>query len=150
MLAALRHFHNLESLTTSMWLNTEFGGTHRDTDIINYWLDARSSSSTSLVRITDEEPQGWEKELRTKYAPDALAWWITSFLGQFLSDQAKDRKNGVKTRVSMCVGDWGGIFDIDIWIKKGSLGDICMNYKGPREELEPERRRGKLEGRRWF
>lgn len=152
MLAGLRHFHHLESLIMSMWLNTEFEDSHRDADIINYWLDARSPSSTSLMRITDEEPEGWEKELRTKYSPDALAGWITSFLGQFLSEKAKAAKNGVHIRISMCIGDWGGIFDIDLWIKKRStgLGDVCFGYKGPREELEPDRRRGKLENRRWF
>lgn len=151
MLAALKHFHNLESLIMSMWLNTEFEEAHRDSDVIKYWLDARSPMSTSLVRITDEEPEGWEKELRTKYAPDALAWYITGFIGQFLSEKAKTRKGGVHVRVSMCIGDLGGIFDIDLHVGKGSLNsDVCLGYKGPREELEPDRRRGKLEGRRWF
>lgn len=151
MLAALKHFHKLESLIMSMWLNTEFEEAHRDADVINYWLDARSPNSTSLVRITDEEPEGWEKELRTKYAPVALAWWITSYIGQFLSEEAKARKGGVHVRVSMCIGDYGGIFDIDLMIGKGSLNsDVCLSYKGPREELEPDRRREKLETRRWF
>ena len=151
MLAALKHFNNLESLIMSTWLSTEFEGERRDSEIIRYWLDARTPESTSLMRITDEEPEGWEKELRTKYAPDALAWEITSFIGPFLSEHAKARSGGVHVRGSVCIGDWGGIFDIDLWIGKGSVNsDVCLVYKGPREELEPERRNNKLESRRWF
>ena len=151
MLSALKSFDGLESLIISMWLPTQFEGAHRDREIIRYWLDTRSPASTSLVRITDEEPDGWEKELRTKYAPDALAWHITSFIGPFLSEKAKARNDGLHVRVSMCIGDCGGIFDIDLHIGKGSLNsDICLNYKGPREELEPDRRKSKLESRRWF
>lgn len=151
MLSALRHFHSLEMLIISLWLSTGFEGEPRDPDIISYWLNARSPSSTALVRITDEDPEGWEKELRTKYAPDALAWRITNFLGPFISETAKARKGGMHVRASFCVGDWGGIFDIDVTIGKGAMGsDVCLGFKGPREELEPERRRSKLRTRRWF
>lgn len=152
MLYPLKYFNKLESLIMSMWLSTVFEDAHHDADIIKYWLDMRSPSSTSLVRtVIDEEPEGWEKELRTKFAPDALAWHITSLIGPFLSEQAKARKGGVHVRASMCVGDWGGIFDIDLHIGKGSLNsDVCLGYVGPREELEPHRRRQKLENRRWF
>ena len=152
MLYALKHFHQLDTLIISVWLNTEFEGRPQDAEIIKYWLDARSPSSMSLARIIrDEEIEGWEKELRTKYAPDALAWHVTNFIGPFLSEQAKLRPNGVHVRGSVCIGDWGGIFDIDIRVGKGSLNsDICLGYKGPREEIEPERRRSKLLSRRWF
>ena len=152
LLHSLKHFHNLESLILSVWLSTIFEDAPRDSDIISYWLDARSPNSTSLVRVVqDEEPEGWERELKTKFAPDALAWQITSFVGPFLSEKAKSRKRGVHVRASMCVGDWGGIFDIDLRIGKGSLNsDICLGFQGPREEQEPERRRSKLENRRWF
>lgn len=152
LLHSLKHFHNLDSLIISIWLSTIFEDALRDSDIISYWLDARSPNSTSLVRLVqDEEPEGWERELKTKFAPDALAWQITSFVGPFISEKAKSRKGGVHVRASMCVGDWGGIFDIDLRIGKGSLNsDICLGWTGPREELEPERRRAKLEDRRWF
>ncbi|KAK3700328.1 hypothetical protein LTR37_016032 [Vermiconidia calcicola] len=150
MLSALKYFHNLETLIMSMWLSTIFEEAPRDADIIKYWLDARSPQSMSLVRtVIDEEPEGWEKELRTKFAPDALAWQITSLVGPFLSEKAKARKGGVHVRASVCIGEWGGIFDIDLHIGKGSMNsDVCLGYKGPREELEPERRRTKLETRR--
>ncbi|KAK3697145.1 hypothetical protein LTR37_017641 [Vermiconidia calcicola] len=152
MLSALKYFHSLETLIMSMWLSTIFEEAPRDADIIKYWLDARSPQSMSLVRtVIDEEPEGWEKELRTKFAPDALAWQITSLVGPFLSEKAKARKGGVHVRASVCIGEWGGIFDIDLHIGKGSMNsDVCLSYKGPREELEPERRRTKLESRRWF
>lgn len=151
LLAALKHFHNLESVIMSMYLTTLFEGAPRDSDIISYWLNSRTPTSTALVHITDEEPEGWEKELRTKFAPDALAWRITNFVGPYLSEEAKNRKGGVHVRASFCIGDNGGLFDVDLWVGKGVLGsDVCLGYKGPREEGEEERRKGKLENRRWF
>jgi hypothetical protein len=104
LLSGLKHFHNLKSIIMSLWLSTVFESTHQDMNVISYWSNVRSPSSTALVRLTDEEPEGWEKELRTKYAPDALAWRVTSFLGPLLSDQAKSRKGGVHVRASFCIG----------------------------------------------
>lgn len=151
LLTPLKHFHALESLILSMYLTTLFEGSPRDTDIISYWLNSRTPTSTALVHITDEEPEGWEKELRTKFAPDALAWRITNFVAPYLSEEAKRRKGGVHVRASFCIGENGGLFDVDLRVGKGVLGsDVCFGFKGPREELEVERRRGKLEGRRWF
>ncbi|KAK5136190.1 hypothetical protein LTR08_004027 [Meristemomyces frigidus] len=151
MLSALKHFHNLESLILSLWLTTTFEGEARDEEVIAYWLNARSPDSTALVLVTDEEPEGWEKELLTNYAPKALAWRITSFIGPFLSERAKAREGGVHVRASFSVGDWGGMFDADLRVGKGAMGsDVCLGFEGPREELESGRRRSKLEGRRWF
>lgn len=147
----LKHFHNLKSLIVSLWLNTAYEGRQsNDAEVIQYWCNQRSPQSTALICINDEEPEGWEKELVTKYAPDALAWRITNFIGPFLSEQAKKRKGGVHVRASFCVGDWGGIFDVDLHIGKSALGNICLDYKGPREELEAGRRKTKLEERGWF
>ncbi|KAI6861562.1 hypothetical protein KC334_g21004 [Hortaea werneckii] len=151
MLSALKHFHKLESFVFSMWLSTVFEGAPRDAEIISYWLQSRSPSSTALVRVTDEEPQGWEKELLTKYAPDALARRITSFIGPYLSEQAKVKRGGVHVRASFCIGDWGGIFDVDLRIGKDGQGnDVCLSHQGPREEHEAGRRKSKLDSRRWF
>ncbi|CAK3787225.1 Hypothetical predicted protein [Lecanosticta acicola] len=155
LLGPLKHFHNLESIIMSLWLTTLFenGTDARDTEIIQYWCNVRSPASAALVVINDEEPEegSWERELRTKYAPDALAWRITNFLGPYLSEKAKARKGGVHVRASFCVGDMGGIFDMDLIVGKGSVGsDVCKTFKGPREELEEDRRVAKLKGRRWF
>ena len=151
LLAGLKYFDKLETLILSTWLSTIFEGNPCDNGVISYWLDSRSESSTSLVITnTDEEPQGWAKELRTKFAPDALARQVTSFIGPMLSEQAKLRTGGVHVRVGMCLGESNAIFDLDLRIGKIGDGDICFNYKGPREELEPERRREKIENRRWF
>jgi hypothetical protein len=152
MLAALKHCHALESLIMSFWLSTMFKDEFRDDEVMSYWLDRRDSSTTSLVSLSDEPELGsWAYELKTKFAPRALAWGIVRFLGQYLSETAKRRKGGVRVRASFCVGDWGGIFDIDVQIGKGSLGsDVCLGFEGPREELEDRRRREKLDSRRWF
>ncbi|KXS96284.1 hypothetical protein AC578_3871 [Pseudocercospora eumusae] len=145
----MKHLHRLESVITSFWLVTTFDGSNRDAEVIAYWTNSRNPASTALARtITDEEePNAWEHELKTKFAPDALARRITSFLGPFLSEHAKQRKRGVHVRASFCVGDFGGIFDLDLWIGKG---DVCLGFVGPREEFERERRKGKMEERRWF
>lgn len=152
LLAALKHCHVLDSLIMSFWLSTLFEDAFRDDEVISYWLDRRDSSTTSLVSLSDEPELGsWAYELKTKFAPRALAWGIVRFLGQYLSETAKKRKGGVHVRASFCVGDWGGIFDIDVQIGKGSLGsDVCLDFEGPREELEDKRRREKLDRRRWF
>ncbi|KAK1809591.1 hypothetical protein LTR12_016041 [Friedmanniomyces endolithicus] len=150
LLSALKHFHKLERLVISLWFSTHFEGSPRDLDVISYWLNTRSPASTALVRVTDEQPKGWEKELKTKYAPDVLAWRITSLLGPLLSEQAKARTGGVNVRASFCLGRYGGIFDVDLNVGRGPLADVCLRFKGPREELEPERRRTKLDDRRWF
>ncbi|KXT15542.1 hypothetical protein AC579_6544 [Pseudocercospora musae] len=152
LFSPMKYLHKLESVIISFWLVTTFENSNRDADVIAYWTNSRNPASTALVRITDEEPEAWEKELRTKFAPDALAWRITTFLGPFLSEQAKQAEAGVHVRASFCVGDFGGIFDLDLWIGKGSLGrsDVCLGFVGPREEFEEDRRRSKMEGRRWF
>ena len=152
LLAPLQHFHKLESLIISLWLSTNFEGDQRDNEVISYWTNTRSPASQALVIISDEGPEaGWPMELTTKYAPDALAWRVTNFLGPFLSPEAKGRKGGVHVRASFSLGDWGGIFDLDLRIGKGALNsNVCLGYSGPREELEPERRKEKLDGRGWF
>lgn len=152
MLAALKYCHALESLVMSFWLSTIFEDALRDDEVISYWLNRRDSSTTSLVSLSDEPELGsWAHELKTKFAPKALAWGISRFLGPFLSETAKRREGGVHVRASFCVGDSGGIFDIDVKVGKGSLGsDICLGFEGPREEMEENRRREKLESRRWF
>jgi hypothetical protein len=152
MLVALKHCHSLESLIMSFWLSTLFEEAFRDDQVISYWLDRRDSSSTSLVSLSDESELGsWAHELKAKFAPRALAWGIVRFMGQYLSERAKRREGGVHVRASFCVGDYGGIFDIDVWVGKGSLGsDICLGFEGPREEMEDRRRREKLDRRRWF
>lgn len=151
LFSSLKHFHNLKSLVISLWLNTAFEGRRsNDAEVIQYWCNQRSPDSLALVCINDEEPEGWEKELVTKYAPDALAWRITNFIGPFLSDRAKKRKSGVHVRASFCVGDWGGIFDVDLHVGRSALANVCLDFTGPREELESGRRKAKLDGRRWF
>ncbi|KAK4555359.1 hypothetical protein LTR86_007656 [Recurvomyces mirabilis] len=150
LLSAMKHFHNLKSLVMSLWLSTTYEQSPRDADVISYWANSRSPTSTALVRISDEEPEGWEKELKTKFAPDALAWRVTSFLGPLLSDRAKSRNGGVHVRAGFCVGDWDGIFDLDMAIGKGSLADVCLGFDGPRPEMDEVRRKSKLVNRRWF
>ncbi|KAM0717900.1 hypothetical protein Q7P37_006232 [Cladosporium fusiforme] len=144
---------HLESMTISVWLSTVFEEDHRDEQIISYWLNTREPSTTALVSLSGipPEPGSWAYELENKFAPQKLAERVVSFFGPFLSERAKRRKEGVRVRASFCVGDWGGIFDIDVVVGKGVAGDdVCLGWKGPREELEEGRRVEKLETRLWF
>lgn len=153
MLYALKHFHVLESITLSVWLSTVFEEDHRDDQIISYWLNTRSPSSTAVVSLsnTPPEPGSWAYELENKFAPQKLAERVVGFLGPLLSEKAKTREGGLRIRASFCVGDWGGIFDIDVVVGKGPKGeDVCLKWTGPREELEEGRRVEKLENRTWF
>lgn len=154
LLAPLRHFHELRTLILSLTLPTLFEGDQQEESVLEYWRSARDPSSVALVRAgvsDDDEPEGWERELRTKFAPPALAWHVTNLLAPHLSEKAKRRKGGLAVRASFCIGREGGIFDLDLRIGKGAVGsDVCLGFEGPREELEPARRRGKLVNRRWF
>ncbi|KAK7537011.1 uncharacterized protein J3D65DRAFT_667712 [Phyllosticta citribraziliensis] len=53
LLEPLRHFHALERLTMSFWLDTYFEGDHRDLEVISYWLNMRSPQSTALAVAPD-------------------------------------------------------------------------------------------------
>lgn len=156
LLFALRHCHKLESLILSLWLSTWFEDAARDDEVISYWLDSRNSSSTALALTSPPADEGgenaWARALRTTYAPAALAERVTAFVGPFLSEKAKRRGAGVHVRASFCLGDWGGIFDVDLRIGKAEEGDgdVCLGFVGPREESETGRRRAKLDERGWF
>ncbi|KAI5249433.1 hypothetical protein E4T43_00919 [Aureobasidium subglaciale] len=151
MLVPLRNFHNLRRLIISLWLHTLWEGEHRDDEILDYWLNTRDASTTALVTTTPEEPTGWAKELATKYAPAVIAARIVTFMGPLISEQAKSQHGGMHVRASFCIGSYGGLFDFDVIIGKDANGkDELREWKGPREELHPERRAEKLRNRRWF
>ncbi|KAL9080878.1 MAG: hypothetical protein Q9157_000482 [Trypethelium eluteriae] len=148
----LRHFHALRQLVLSMWILTFFEDDWRDREIIDYWLNARDSSSTALVPLSGDEKEdgAWAAQLRSKYAPDMLARQVRDMVAKHLSSAAKGRKGGVRVRASFSLGSepvTSNIFDIDVRI---GINDEILRFKGPREELEPERRKEKLEQRRWF
>jgi hypothetical protein len=151
MLSPLRHFHNLRHLILSLWLHTLYEDDHRDDEILDYWLNTRSPSTTALVAISNEPPTGWAAELATKYEPSAMAARIVALMGPYISEKAKSHPGGMHVRASFCIGSYGGLFDFDVIIGKDVNGkDELRGWKGPREELHPERRAEKLRNRRWF
>ena len=151
MYSPLRHFHNLRVVVLSLWLQTSFEGEYRDDDIIGYWLNTRSPSSTALVAPTDIPLTKWARQLSERLSPKAIAARMKDLIGPFLSERAKAQQGGIQVRGSFCIGTYGGIFDFDIKVGKGGNGeDVVLSWLGPREELHPERRREKLERRRWF
>ena len=48
----LQHFHSLRSITLSFWLLTYFDFDWRESEIIDFWISQRSSSTT-LVQLTN-------------------------------------------------------------------------------------------------
>lgn len=151
MLAPLRHFHNLRHLILSLWLHTLWEDDHRDDEILEYWLNTRSPFTTALVATSSEPLTGWAEELASKYDPKVMAARIVALMGPFISEQAKSQHGGMHVRASFCIGSYGGLFDFDVIIGKDADGkDELRGWKGPREELHPERRAEKLRNRRWF
>lgn len=151
MLAPLCHFHNLRHLILSLWLHTLWEDDHRDDEILDYWLNTRSPSTTALVTTSREPLTGWAEELASKYDPKVMAARIVALMGPFISEQAKSQHGGMHVRASFCIGSYGGLFDFDVIIGKDADGkDELREWKGPREELHPERRAEKLRNRRWF
>ena len=151
MLAPLRHFHNLRHLILSLWLHTLYEDDHRDDEILDYWLNTRSPTTTALVATSTEPPTGWTAELASKYEPSAMAARIVALMGPYVSETAKAHPGGMHVRASFCIGSYGGLFDFDVIIGKDANGkDELREWKGPREELHPERRAEKLRNRRWF
>lgn len=150
LLTPLRHFHHLQSLVLSLWLSPRYEHDMRGAEIIDYWLSTRSTSK-ALVVVGDDEPEGWAKELKEKYEPERIANRIMTLVGPFLSERAKARRGGVHIRGSFCIGMYGGMFDFDINVGKALDGaDMLLEWKGPREELHPERKKEKMDGRGWF
>ena len=49
LLHHLKHFHNLKKIVLSFWLLTFFDFDWREAEIIDYWLDQRSPTSTALI-----------------------------------------------------------------------------------------------------
>jgi hypothetical protein len=178
LLSGLRQFDNLKQLVLSFWLLTWYEGSYRDTEIIKYWLDSRSPSSTALVVVTpprspsrdvpvhpglflnfsaraapQQEFNRWAVALKTSFAPSALAYRIARDIGPYLSPIAKNRPGGVSVRGSFCLGirdERHPASDIfDLDVRIGK-DDQVLEFTGPREEGEKGRWWQKLESRRWF
>lgn len=54
----LRHFHNLKKIVMSFWLLTFFDFDWREPEIIDYWMEQRDPSSTSLVPVPQAATAG--------------------------------------------------------------------------------------------
>jgi hypothetical protein len=150
----LKHFHRIESLIVSFWLTTLFEGHNRDLQVMEFWRNSQSPSSTALV-IRDEpaegEMNGWARELKTKFAPEALVKEIVRVLGPKVSEKAKAREGGLHIRASFALGHSSDVFDVDLQLGKDDMGhDVVLEWTPPLEGTDPERRRDKLEKRRWF
>jgi hypothetical protein len=178
LFAALKFFPNLRVLTTAFWLTTTFEDEQRDEEVLEYWHDMRDPNSTALVTVprasspagsmdagfgSEDDEDGergeenpWARELRTKFAPEALAGRVLGFIGPLLSPVAKGRPGGVLVRASFSMGgEVSAIFDLDLRIGMlaPGMGDVILegSVVGPRTEGDDdERRREKERGRRWF
>jgi hypothetical protein len=106
------------------------------------------------MMIDDEN--AWAIALKERYSPKAMSYAIYDLVGPHLSMQARskryaDGRNGVKVRGSFCLSaETEDIFDLDVLIDERDGGVVPNAWKGPREEGEKERWRGKMEARQWF
>ncbi|KAF2857020.1 hypothetical protein T440DRAFT_463226 [Plenodomus tracheiphilus IPT5] len=180
LLNGLRHYDNLKQLVISLWLVTWYEDSHRDSEIIQSWLDTRSPSSTALTIVTPpaspppdhpvdpaqfpnfnnprvapraQDFNRWAVALKTRFSPSALAYRVARDIGPYLSPVAKERPGGVRVRASFCLGaKMEGRSAGDIFDLDMRIGsaDQVLEYVGPREEGEKGRSWVKLEERRWF
>ncbi|KAH8726932.1 hypothetical protein GQ44DRAFT_770861 [Phaeosphaeriaceae sp. PMI808] len=178
LLSGLRQFDNLKNLVMSFWLLTWYESSYRDTEIIKYWLESRSPSSTALAIVTPPRtpsqelpvdpghfptfhtplinaPQfnRWAVALKTSFSPSALAYRVARDIGPYLSPVAKNRPGGVCLRASFCLGDRDErrpASDVfDLDVRIGTDNQV-LEFTGPREEGERGRWWNKVESRRWF
>lgn len=149
MLYGLRFMHQLEVLNMSLWINTFFEDEFRDGEILDFWNSTRDPTTTALVVVNPPaaEPGSWQERIMA-LEPSSLAETVTALFGPHFSEQAKHR--GVLVRASFAIGN-GNLHELDVHIGKDKEGkDICESFRGPREEDETERRKEKLDTRRWF
>jgi hypothetical protein len=106
--------------------------------------------------VEADDGNAWAIALQERYSPKVMAHAVYDLVGPHLSMQARSKKyadgrNGVNVRGSFCLGaDTGDIFDLDVLIDDREGGVVPGAWKGPREEGEKERWRGKMDGRQWF
>jgi len=110
-----------------------------------------------LTLITEQHTMrnDWPKQVKRSYNATTLAQQVCHMIGPHLSPQVKQRLGGVRIRSSFCLGTLtSDIFDFDVQIGSvavdGKMMDTVLSVKPPREEMEPTRRREKLEAREWF
>ncbi|KAI8937992.1 hypothetical protein NX059_005668 [Plenodomus lindquistii] len=180
LLNGLRHYDNLKQLVISLWLVTWFEDSSRDSEIIQSWLDTRSSSSTALTIVTPpaspsrdhpvdpaqfpnfnnprvapraQQFNRWAVALKTQFSPSALAYRVARDIGPYLSPVAKERPGGVRVRASFCLGaktESRNASDIFDLDLRIGSTDQVLEFVGPREEGEKGRWWVKLEQRKWF
>lgn len=151
VLGPLRHFHNLQHLTLSLWMRTtgEHQGEHvyLDPEVRSYWVGSQSPTSTALAfpaRAYHENP--WAKVLVDDYAPVSLAHHVASLLAPRLSVRALARKGGVSVKALLLLAGHE-IFDLEV--RLDAHGEVA-SYRGPTSERDAERLREKMARRAWF
>lgn len=147
LLAPLRHLHKLQHLTMAFWIPTFFEDSQREDQIISYWLDAQSSTSTALAMPNNAELENtWAKVLVEYHAPAKLAEKVANVVVPHLSKPALGRPGGMLVKALFLLGSHD-LFDLDIEL--GAHGQV-LTYIGPKAENHPEKIREKLENRAWF
>ncbi|KAK4999247.1 hypothetical protein LTR66_001673 [Elasticomyces elasticus] len=178
LLSPLQHFHELRTLIISFWLLTDFEGSPRDQQIIEYWLGPRDPNTTALVPYAGRDDamnasfsatsdrdtlarfaaqkaakeSRWARALKNEWDPARLAQRVMDSVGPFVSERTKARKGGLLVRANWRMGTrHNDLFDLQVSIGKASNGaDMLVNYTGPRTEMDADRRKEKLANRRWF
>ncbi|QIW98341.1 hypothetical protein AMS68_003859 [Peltaster fructicola] len=148
MLAGLKYMDNLEVLTMSLWISTLYEGDYRDSEVVEYWRSSKDPASTALM-IVDQDPaerSSWQRRL-DELEPSNLARCVSALFAPHLSEKAK--RKGVHVRASLYINST--LHDMDVYIDMDGQGrDQPCNFIGPRDELDPDRRREKMDTRRWF
>ena len=145
LLQPLRCFHNLEYLTTAVWIPTFFDHQHRGLELGAYWENRVSLPHPDA----DLLPGNWAHVLEPQFKPSILAQRVAALIGPHLSRKAIARKAGVTVKaLILAQGIWVNyLYEMEVVIGKDRE---VVSFVGPRGEENKERLKEKMLSRGWF
>ncbi|KAI9841267.1 MAG: hypothetical protein M1837_000803 [Sclerophora amabilis] len=147
VVAPLRQMVKLRTLTMALSLDKMFEQRSQDEEILEFWNNSQSASSTALTLAADTtETSPWGKILQEKFRPTSLVDMLYSNLKPHLCPSRTDELR-IKGLFLMEVPNASEIFDFGVTVQPD--GSIEKSW-GPRDENDEEKVEGKLASREWF
>lgn len=151
-LSFLGKFHNLNYLTTAVWISTFDKNTNRKRfrEIGASWYARHRGVPTSLSMMIGRKlcNESW-KVFDLNHEPSLLAKRVVDLFGPHLSAQALGGRDGVTVKALFLLQKHSknDLYEMEVRIgKKGEL----LSFLGPRGEEDPVRVKEKMDGRAWF
>ena len=151
-LTFLGKFHNLNYLTSAVWISTYDKDTNHNhfREIGASWYARHRGVPTSLSRLIDK---GLRSENSTffdlNHEPSLLAKKVADLFGPHLSAQALGGQGGVIVIALFLLQRYSKNDLYEMEVRIGKRGEL-VSFLGPRGEEDPGRVKEKMEGRAWF